>query len=105
MNTACRKSFVGVLLAAVVMITAPWGFAQAASPAPDSTPHESSGIVDYIDHANSRIVINDREFALPVDVPVRSGSSAASRNNLAKGMRVGFKQAGGTVTEIRILSR
>lgn len=105
MNTTCQRSFVRALLVTVVVFTALWGASQAAPPAASSPPYESSGIVNYIDNVKNQIVVSDREFDLPINVPVHSGSSVVSRNVLSKGMRVGYKQAGSTVTEIWILSR
>lgn len=96
-----------MLSAAVVILVTVAGLcpvSQGAPPATGSVPYALSGRVDYIDYKNNVIVVDDREFGLPVNVPVRSGSSTVSRSILSKGMRVGFNERGKLITEIWILS-
>ncbi len=105
MRTTHLKTLLGAMIVALATTTGTWGISQAAPPAGGTTPYVYSGTVDHIDNERNAIVIDDREFGLPVNVAVRSGTTTLSRNSLSKRMRVGFNLTGHTVSEIWILSR
>lgn len=104
-----RMKHLKTLLAAMVVVlattTGSWVVSHAASPAGGTTPYAYAGTVDHIDNVRNAIVIDDREFELPVSVPVRSGTTTLSRNSLSRGMRVGFNLSGYVVSGIWVLPR
>lgn len=104
MKATCLKTLLGTLAVILAMITGPWSVAQAAPPSKSSVlPYTYFGTVDYIDNQQNTIVIDDREFGFPVNVPVHSGTTTLSRNSLSKGMRVGFNLSDRMVSEIWVL--
>lgn len=105
MRTTHLKTLLGAMVVMLATTTGAWNVSQAAPPAGGTTPYAYSGTVDHIDNERNAIVINDREFGLPVNVPVHSGTTTLSRNSLSKEMRVGFNVSGHMVSEIWVLPR
>lgn len=103
-----RTIHINMMLSAILAVLAAGaGFTTASQAAPPSraVPYSLSGRVDHVNYKRNTIVVNDREFGLPVNVQVRSGTSTVSRSVLTKGMHIGFNEQRKAITEIWIIPR